>query len=242
MVDSAIKQRLFKSSDKSNKKYGGATTTKLEKNNLFQLINEKKQFLILVFSNLVAQLGITYYTMMNYPGITNKFWLIIIAQFVIIFFLALVTMPSWIKFILFSLFSFLWGVILAGFRQKPGMDKLIQFAVAGSAGVFATMVVIGMLLIMFGIQLGMGFATGLFIALLLLIIVQFVLIFINKYSVATRFMSGFGLLLFSLFIIYDTNNILQRNYSGDFITASLDYYLDIINVFVDLLGIYGGNN
>ena len=239
MVDSAVKQRLFKSSG-SNKKYGG--TINLNKGNLFKLINEKKQFLILVFSNLVAQLGITYYTMMNYSGVTNKFWLVVIAQFVIIFCLAMVTMPSWIKFILFSLFSFLWGVIFSRFRQKPGMDKLIQFAVAGSAGIFATMVVIGMLLIMFGIQLGMGFATGLFFALLLLIIVQFVLIFTNKYSVATQFVSGFGLLLFSLYIIYDTNHILQRNYSGDFITASLDYYLDVINVFIDLLTIYGGNN
>jgi FtsH-binding integral membrane protein len=35
--------------------------------------------------------------------------------------------------------------------------------------------------------------------------------------------------------MYDTNNILQRNYYGDFITASLDYYLDIINIFSGLL-------
>ena len=35
--------------------------------------------------------------------------------------------------------------------------------------------------------------------------------------------------------MYDTNSILQRNYNGDFITASLDYYLDIINIFSGLL-------
>ena len=33
------------------------------------------------------------------------------------------------------------------------------------------------------------------------------------------------------------NTILQRNYSGDFITASMDYYLDIINIFLDLLNL-----
>jgi FtsH-binding integral membrane protein len=44
-----------------------------------------------------------------------------------------------------------------------------------------------------------------------------------------------SLMVFSLYIMYDTNNILQRNYSGDFITASLDYYLDIINIFSGLL-------
>ena len=39
----------------------------------------------------------------------------------------------------------------------------------------------------------------------------------------------------SLFIIYDTNIILQRNYEGDFITASIDYYLDILNIFISLI-------
>jgi FtsH-binding integral membrane protein len=43
------------------------------------------------------------------------------------------------------------------------------------------------------------------------------------------------LLLFSVYVVYDTNSILQRNYNGDFITASLDYYLDILNIFSNLL-------
>ena len=39
-------------------------------------------------------------------------------------------------------------------------------------------------------------------------------------------------MLFSLFIMYDTNNILLR-YSGknDCIRGALDYYLDILNLF-----------
>ena len=37
------------------------------------------------------------------------------------------------------------------------------------------------------------------------------------------------------FIVYDTNKILQKDYYGDFVTASLDYYLDIINIFIRLL-------
>ena len=34
--------------------------------------------------------------------------------------------------------------------------------------------------------------------------------------------------------IYDTNKILQHNYDGDFITASLNYYIDIF-YYVDFL-------
>jgi FtsH-binding integral membrane protein len=39
--------------------------------------------------------------------------------------------------------------------------------------------------------------------------------------------SRFGVLLFALFIVYDTNNILQKNYGGDFLNASTDYFTDI---------------
>jgi FtsH-binding integral membrane protein len=42
--------------------------------------------------------------------------------------------------------------------------------------------------------------------------------------------------LFSLYVVYDTNVILQRNYNGGFIMASMDYYLDILNLFSNILG------
>jgi FtsH-binding integral membrane protein len=55
-------------------------------------------------------------------------------------------------------------------------------------------------------------------------------------STTRKALSYVGLGLFSLFIIYDTNQILSRDYQGDFITASMDYYLDILNLFTNLLG------
>jgi FtsH-binding integral membrane protein len=58
----------------------------------------------------------------------------------------------------------------------------------------------------------------------------------GTYSGAVKGLSVVGLMLFSLFVVYDTNTILQRNYYGDFITASLDYYLDIINIFLNQAG------
>jgi len=75
-----------------------------------------------------------------------------------------------------------------------------------------------------------------------LIIVQIVVIFSGATSAFMKGVTIFSLILFSIYIIYDTNNILQREYSGDFITASLDYYLDIINVFIDVVGLLGNNN
>ena len=52
-----------------------------------------------------------------------------------------------------------------------------------------------------------------------------------------RSVSMLNIIFFSVYIIYDTNSILQRNYYGDFITASLDYYLDIINIFINLINL-----
>jgi FtsH-binding integral membrane protein len=143
-------------------------------------------------------------------------------------------MPPWLKFILFSLFSTAFGVIL-GYR-KSGIDPgIVKSALVGTASIFVAMFTFGLALIASGIKLGFKFGLGLLIALFFLVIVSIVQIFIAQSSLLKKILVIGSLMVFSLYIMYDTNNILQRNYSGDFITASLDYYLDIINIFSGLL-------
>lgn len=218
-------------------KRGGAVT----RSAFLQLLNSKKEFLIAVFANLIAQLGITYYVMSNYKGPDKNnfmFWGLFVVEIIIIFALALIPMPSWLKFILFSMFSVCCGIMLS-FMKKTVDSKIIQMAILGTLSIFGVMFLFGATLIMFGVNLGLQFAAFLFYALLLLIIVQIVTLFTSG---SMKFIYILSLVLFSLYIIYDTNNILQREYYGDFITASLDYYLDIINVFIDLVGIFGNSN
>jgi len=216
--------------------------------NLFALLNEKKGFLAMVFSNLLVQLGITYFVMENYsqPSASGKkgekktlvsspmVYGIFFVQLVIIFTLAMVAMPSWLKFILFSIFSALWGVALGNLNIDP---TLVHMAIFGAMSIFGAMMVLGALLLTVGIQLGYQFGFFLFIALLALIIFRVVLLFTGGYSLFIKAISMFSLGLFSLYIIYDTNRLLQRDYYGDFITASLDYYLDILNIFMDLINL-----
>jgi len=221
-----------------------------------KLLNQKKSFLILVFANLIAQLGITYYVMMNYgPSIlssgssgtdkskqpTGQFYLLFFLQLIIVFVLALVPMPAWLKFMIFSVFSASFGISLSYVKNLVS-PALIQTALAGTMGIFTAMFLLGVLLIVFGIQLGLGFGMFLFFSLLLLIIMQVIAMFAGSESYPTKAFAALGLILFSLFIIYDTNKILQREYYGDFITASMDYYLDILNVFLDLVSLGGGGN
>ena len=212
---------------------------------VFKLIVEKRVFFLLILINLVVQLYITYYVSKNVNIVdTNdtkktrynaKTIAAYIVSFILIIILALVPMPLWLKFIIFSLFSVVLGVILSSVKHNFDPNT-IKGAFVGTISIFVSMFAFGLALIMSGIQLGYKFGLGLFFALLLLILISIVQIFIYNSSFLKKLIILISLILFSLYIVYDTNSILQRNYSGDFISASLDYYLDIINIFSALLG------
>ena len=57
----------------------------------------------------------------------------------------------------------------------------------------------------------------------------------NKQDTYHKIIATISIILFSFYIIYDTQTILQRDYYGDFITASMDYYLDVMNIFINLI-------
>jgi FtsH-binding integral membrane protein len=142
-------------------------------------------------------------------------------------------MPSWLKFIVFSLFSYVWGILLASFKLKINDNDLINMSMLGTIGIFAVMFLIGIFLLVTGIELGLKTGAFLFFSLLILIIAQIFNIF-YKSTILVKILAAIGIVIFSGYVIYDTNVILQRDYYGDFITASLDYYLDILNIFVKL--------
>jgi FtsH-binding integral membrane protein len=229
MANSSLYNLLYKGQS-------GGSKIKSKFSNFSTLLNGKKEFLIMIFANLITQLGITYYVMNNTENVTKgiKYWILVITTFVIIYFLALVPMPSWLKFILFSVFSYIWGILLASFKLKINDDGLINMAMLGSIGIFAIMFLIGGVLLATGIQLGLKTGFFLFISLLLLIIAQIFSLF-HRSTILVKTLAAIGIVIFSGYIIYDTNTILQRNYYGDFITASLDYYLDILNIFTKLV-------
>ena len=201
--------------------------------NVMQLMYEKKEFLILVFANLIAQLGITYYVMERTTNIKVSSTPLFIAQLIILFVMILVPMPEFIKFLLFCLFSYTWGLALSKLKKEYNSD-MINVAIQGALTVFAVFVVAGITLIAGGINLGYKFGAILFWSLLALIVAR--LIFILDMNQAHKILSFIGIILFAMYVMYDTNIILQRNYYGDFITASMDYYLDILNLFTSFLG------
>jgi FtsH-binding integral membrane protein len=217
------------------KQTGGGTTTS-NMNSLFNLMSEKKQFLMLTFANLIIQLSITYYVMENYTSTLTNYQ--IVGIFVLIFFLllfiSLLPMNSFLKFILFSMLSAIFGLLLSR-RIKQMSPEIVKIAILGTIAIYVTMFLIGLFLLFTGIQLSLQFGLTLFYALLFLILFEIITYFMGTYSLWQKTYSAIALIIFSIYIIYDTTHILQRNYYGDFITASMDYYLDIMNIFANLL-------
>ena len=235
-------------SNLANTFFGGKVQTggskpsifKANLSDLFNLITIKKEFFIMIFANLIVQLGITYYVMEktnigpDNKETENKIHMLGFLQIGLVLVLGFVPMPSWIKFILFCVFSAIWGYIFSSVRLVFGEEN-VKMAMMGTISIFALMFAFGVGLIASGIKLGYKFGLMLFYALLILILFKIMQMFIPTSSLTKKIAIIFSLLLFSVYVVYDTNSILQRNYYGDFITASMDYYLDILNIFANLL-------
>jgi FtsH-binding integral membrane protein len=231
MAHSALYHTLF-----SKNKIGGQ---KRDLSDIIKLFNEKKEFLLKIFLNLIFQLIVTYIVATKAQGydiskIHMNFWLFFIPTFILLVLMIIIKNP-FIKFILFTMFSILFGLMLSH-RFMVTNPEVIKTALIGTLSIFITMFLFTLFLLMIGIEVGRGFGLFLLIGLIVMIIVLIVSHFMKNYSNNYKIFSGILLFLFSLYIIYDTTNILIRDfYKGDFITASLDYYLDIINIFVNLL-------
>ncbi len=77
----------------------------------------------------------------------------------------------------------------------------------------------------------------LFIALIIMIVAGISNIFIQS-SMMQLAIASVGALLFSAFILYDTQNIIKGNYDSP-VEAALSLYLDFFNLFISLLQILG---
>jgi len=124
------------------------------------------------------------------------------------------------RFMLFTGMSALAGMFM-GLRGKRDVKDALVDAVTIFIGMFA----LGVATYALGYDLRV-LGSVLFFALLGLILVRF--------FTGERY-SRIIVALFALFVVYDTNNILRRNYEGNFVGASFDYFSDILNLFSGLL-------
>jgi FtsH-binding integral membrane protein len=166
-----------------------------------------------------------------------------VAQMSIILILSYVKLPEIVKLLLFTLFSYLFGIFFYNLKEKYNFNKeIINVAISGAASVFLSMMIVGVALIAGGIRLGYKFSLVLFFGLVSLIIARLVFYLSSNKNERTvsmsdthKMFSSVGILIFAGYVLYETNRILQKNYKEHYITASLDYYLDFINLFSNTL-------
>jgi len=217
--------------------------SKQSSNTFIQLLKSKQKFLFLVLTLLLAELAVTgvVAAKVRRDIITSKkkssmstlfFWSLIVVQFIIICLLATVHTSMIVKTLLFTILSASLGYVL-GYSEQHADIGVITSAIVSTAALTLILIIFGAGLIYGGINLGNTFGKILFLGLLILITYYIVGVFVASTSTYYKVASLFGIFLFQLFIVYDTNRILQRNYNGDFVSAALDYYLDILNLFVN---------
>ena len=207
--------------------------------NLFTILNERKVFLVKVLACLIVQLGITYYTMMNTTMTVDakKYFALSMMLILVILVLALVPMSMPVKLLVFSGFSYLMGLLLSSIKKERD-PKAIELAISSALGIFGAMFAVALIMSAFNVKIPAKMGLILLFALFALIIARLVTTITDTYSANNKALSFFGIMLFAIYVVYDTMVILSRDiYKGDFVTASMDYYLDIINLFVNRMSL-----
>jgi len=197
----------------------------------------KKTYQLLALSMVVAAMG-AYLTMPFAAAVQSMKWVIFGVELAIIFFgFSMVRNKPDLQLGLLFVFTFITGVSLVPlFAMLIGAGK---GAIIGNAFLM-TAVLFGSLS-MFAINSKQDFSSWgkpLFITMIVLLVLSLVNILVFSSPIMHVVISAFVLLLFSLFTIYDTQNIANGAY-GSPVEAALSLYLDFLNMFTALLQILG---
>jgi len=171
------------------------------------------------------------------------------------------------KWFIFGFELFMLFVGLGMTRNKPGLNLAALFAFTFVTGVslvplLASLIgagngaVIGNAFLMTSVLFGAlslfainsksdfsSWGRPLFITLIVVIIASLVNMFILQSPIMHVVITAGILLLFSLFTIYDTQNIANGAYSSP-VDAAVSLYIDFLNIFtalLQMLGIFGGD-
>ena len=186
-------------------------------------IQKKAPFMASVFGNLIFQMFVVYKmveTTINNADVkdfaTRNGFVLGLSTLGITLILAFAkSLNIPVKFALITLMSVITGMLAHTITD-------IKEALLEAVAIFVAMVFAGIVTAQLGYDLS-TLGMVLFFALIALIFARLLSRGKKKYTkIAT--------LIFALFVVYDTNNILQRNYNGDFVDATLDYFIDLINL------------
>ena len=203
----------------------------------------KKTYQLLAASMVAAAVG-AYVTMPYAATVLQYKWFIFGFELFMLFIgLGMTRNKPGLNLMALFVFTFVTGVSLV-----PLLAKLIGMGSGGTIGTafLMTSVLFGALSI-FAINSKSDFSSWgkpLFITLIVVIIASLVNYFILQSPIMHIVITAGILLLFSIFTIYDTQNITNGAYDSE-VDAAVSLYLDFLNMFtaiLQLLGLFPGDD
>jgi modulator of FtsH protease len=160
-----------------------------------------------------------------------------VAAMVIVFFV----LPKSINSSMGLVWTFVFTTLMGG-SLGPILSHYLQFPQGGAI----VMQALGMTgLIFFGLsgyvlttKKDFSFMSGFLMAGLIVVVVSMLLNLFLQIPMFSLAISGAAVMLFSGFILYDTSNILNGT-ETNYIRATISMYLNVFNIFVNLLHILG---
>ncbi|MCZ6534025.1 MAG: Bax inhibitor-1 family protein [SAR324 cluster bacterium] len=192
----------------------------------------RKVYGLLTLSLLSATVG-GYLGQALDPGLMLPLFIV---QFALIFFaMAVRRRPGWNLIALFS-FTTVSGLTLGPVTVVYGLGA-VQEALVLTLLIFGSLTLYVMLSKKDFSYLGSFLIMG----LVLIIGGSLLNAFVFQSELGRFVISAGGVLLFSGYILYDTSNILRHYDVEDYTSATLALYLDILNLFLFILMLLGGN-
>lgn len=196
----------------------------------------KQTYQLFAGSLLAATIG-AYIGLGMAPAIKSWYWGLVILEFILLFGVYMTKKKAGINLLMLFGFTFMSGLTLT-----PLLSNIL--AMPSGAGIVAnafmlTTVIFGGLSIyaMTTKTSYMEMGKGLFIALIVVVIGSIINIFLGS-PILQIIISSVAAILFSAFILYDTQNIINGNYETP-VEGAIALYLDFLNLFVSLLQILG---
>ncbi len=219
--------------DRANSRNVYAQDSVLHESELVSFVKTTYKFFAgsLLLATIGALLGL-----MNFQAVVQYKWVFFIAEIAALF--GLMFSKSKPGLNLFMLFAF---TSLSGVTLVPLLGMVIA-----KAGLGAVWQALGMTTIVFGLMSVYALKTKndlanmgkmLFIALIVVVVCSLINLFLGS-PMFQVVIAGASAILFSLYIAYDTQNIVKGMYDSP-IDAAVSLYLDFLNVFISILQIIG---
>ena len=191
-------------------------------------------------SSLLAASAGAYIGLGMVSAISSWYWGLVILEFALLFGIYAVKDKPGINLAVLFAFTFVSGLtitpLLSSVFNMPGGASIVAQAFLMTSVAFGG-------ISMFALTTKRDYSSMgkmLFIAVIILIVASLSNIFFQS-PILQLAVAGFGALIFSAFILYDTQQIIKGGFSTP-IEAAIALYLDFLNLFISLLQILAAFN